>query len=136
MQCCRHFVALACCLVLVGCGSDAADKPETAAVTGTVTDGEKPVANAFVEFQPEEGRPSSGTTDENGHFTLLYSEDVEGAKIGTHKVKVTIGGVGEATSDGEEVQLSATEPVEHNIPQPVTVEAGDNDFQFDLSKQD
>ena len=57
-------------------------------VTGVVTRGGKPVANLYLNFLPNDGRPSWGNTDENGKFTLHYSRTQEGARVGSHKVWV------------------------------------------------
>lgn len=78
-------------MLLVGCGGPD-DQPELGTVSGTVTKGGDPLANAWIEFIPEEGRLSAGQTDEKGHYTLQYTIDAPGAKVGTHTVKIGIGG--------------------------------------------
>jgi hypothetical protein len=69
---------------LAGCGGG----PALVEVNGTLTHKGKPVANAVVHFSPENGRPSSGITDEEGHFTLKYDAGHEGTLIGKHIVSV------------------------------------------------
>jgi hypothetical protein len=68
---------------LAGCGGS-----DIVSVSGTLTYKGKPVTNAYVNFAPETGRPSSGATDEQGRFTLLYDPQTKGAQRGKHKVFV------------------------------------------------
>lgn len=78
---------LATCLTC-GCGGGV-ELPELGMVSGTVTNGGSPVAEAVVTFSPTgEGRPSTATTDAEGKYTLLYNVDNEGAIIGKHIVSV------------------------------------------------
>ncbi len=70
-----------------GCGSSG---PEVVPVTGTVTRGDKPVNKLFLNFMPHKGRPSWGVTDQDGHYTLHYEKDRDGAVVGPHKVWVEI----------------------------------------------
>jgi len=72
-------------LFQVGCGRSG---PEVVKVSGTVTRGGNPVSNIFLNFKPDEGRPSWGITDDDGNFTLEYSRDQKGARVGTHTVWV------------------------------------------------
>jgi hypothetical protein len=59
-------------------------------VTGTVTRGGQPVDKLMVNFLPEDGRPSIGRTDADGHYSLQYDKDRAGALLGKHKVWVQI----------------------------------------------
>jgi len=83
----RLFVAaLAMLLVsgILGCGG----QDGLVTVSGTATHDGKPVEDLVVVFKPESGRISSGKTDAQGRFTLLYTRDQEGVKKGKHKVYV------------------------------------------------
>ena len=92
-------LAIACC---VGCGGGPADQPDLADVSGTVTLDGKPLANAMVQFSPDgKGRPSTGTTSSDGSYTLQYTADDSGAKIGGHSVTVSIVGADEDYAEGE-----------------------------------
>jgi hypothetical protein len=63
--------------------------PELGTVSGTVTIDGKPGSDVFVRFTPDNGgRPSSGTTDENGFYRLTYSVAAPGAKVGMHSVSI------------------------------------------------
>ena len=77
------------CVALIGCGGGSSNAPELGYVEGTVTLEGTPLAGATLTFQPEEGRPSTGTTDEKGDFELLYTSSEYGAKIGKHRVTIT-----------------------------------------------
>lgn len=79
-----------CCSALwllasVGCGSS-----DYGYVSGTVTAEGKPLPNAMITFTPEpSGRPSSGLTDANGVYHLIYTKDQKGALIGQHTVRIS-----------------------------------------------
>lgn len=68
---------------LIGCRREG---PEVVPVSGVLTRQGKPVPNMQVWFQPAEGRPSWGATDEAGRFTLNYARGQDGARVGKHKV--------------------------------------------------
>lgn len=84
----RTLLLLLIASLTFGCGSGV-ELPELGTVTGTVTNGGNPVANAVITFSPtEEGRPSTATTDDEGNYSLLYNIDTEGAIIGKHIVGI------------------------------------------------
>lgn len=70
-------------LLLAGC-----ETSRIVPVSGVLKYKGKPVTNAFVDFIPEQGRPSWGQTDQEGRFTLNYDNEHDGAMIGKHKVAV------------------------------------------------
>lgn len=88
----------------IGCGGGAPDDlPELAEVTGKVTLGGNPLADALVTFSPvEAGRPSAGTTSEDGTYTLQYSVDYAGAKVGEHTITVSPAGSEASYEEGAE----------------------------------
>jgi hypothetical protein len=70
--------------VFSGCS---AGGPTIVPVSGILTYKGKPVTNAIVFFEPENGqRPSTGDTDEEGRFTLVYDAQHDGAVLGKHRV--------------------------------------------------
>lgn len=83
-------------LAMLGCSSGVPDYPDTVPVSGTVTQGGKPVDGATVTFHPaEEGElkhAASGTTGPDGKFALrtFFSAAAveEGAVPGAYKVTV------------------------------------------------
>lgn len=94
----RALSALVCCvpvLMFTGC-----DGVAVVPVSGTLTYKGKPVTNAFVTFQPEGGRPSTGATDKDGRFTLTYDPERKGAAVGKHRVYVTHNSLADANVRG------------------------------------
>src|SRR5690349_5755136 len=77
-------LALSGVIVLAGCSN----RPKLAEVKGTVTLKGKPLPKVVVEFIPDAltGQRSTGTTDENGHYTLVCDDQRPGAIIGPHRV--------------------------------------------------
>jgi len=75
---------------LSGCGGGPGDQPDLGTVTGVITIDGQPKKNVMVYFNPEDGgRPSSGVSDEEGHYNLVYSTSSLGAKCGQHNVTIT-----------------------------------------------
>ena len=70
----------------VGCGKSG---PEVVPVSGVITYQGEPLAKAFMEFLPDEGRASWAQSDENGEFELHYRKGQMGARTGTHSVTVS-----------------------------------------------
>lgn len=100
-------------------------------VTGTVKADGKPLANATVTFYPQPtGRPSSGKTDENGQYKLIYSADENGAIVGEHQVRIS------TADDGGDYGKSKPEtlPSKYNIATELKkeVKPGKNVIDFDL----
>jgi hypothetical protein len=76
---------IALLVFVAGCSSGG---PDMVDVSGTVTRNGQPVPNIDVYFQPTEGRPSLGTTDAQGRFTMQYTHDQSGVRVGNHTVYV------------------------------------------------
>lgn len=74
-----------CVLMLSGCGP-ASDTPETYEFSGTATHNGKPLRDVMLLFQPTEGRPSVAKVASDGKFTMKYTKDVMGVKVGSHTV--------------------------------------------------
>lgn len=79
-------------LLAVGCG----DGIKFAPVSGQVTMNDKPLANAYVNFQPigsaenpNPGRGSYAITDKDGKYTLRSDGGREGAVVGRHRVSIS-----------------------------------------------
>jgi hypothetical protein len=118
-------------LLLAGCGGT--EHPDVADVRGTVTLDGQPLANASIMFQPTTaGRPSLGTTDDQGNYTLLYLDGVEGAMLGTHKVVIRTEVPGE---DGEPPVVREKLPPKYHNRSELTAEVaqGKNTIDFPLS---
>ncbi len=77
-------------LLLIGFSGCGGGGPTIVPVSGTLKYKGKPVTNARIDFVPENGRPSSGVTDQNGHYELEYTHESKGAVVGKHKVSVVL----------------------------------------------
>ncbi len=84
-----------------GCGG-----PKVVPVKGSATYQGKPVPNLIIQFAPAKGRPSTATTDANGHFEAEVDRTLKGAVVGTHKISVVVA----AKDPIEETRLAAGEP--------------------------
>jgi hypothetical protein len=78
----RYLPALALLLAVCGCGGK-----RLVTAKGQLTYKGKPVPSTRVTFLPDDGgRPSHGTTDDDGHFTLKFSRTAVGVTPGKHTV--------------------------------------------------
>jgi hypothetical protein len=116
-------------VVLAACSSD---KLQTAEVSGVVRLDGQPLAQALVQFVPEQGRLSMATTDDAGHYELAYSGTRTGALIGKHTVRISTW----RAPDGDRKLPGAPErvPTKYNTKTELTqeVKAGANVIDFDL----
>ncbi len=134
----RHFIFVALSLlicslsVITGCGYS-----DLGAVTGKVTLDGVPVEGATLEFQPDEegASPSIGITDAAGEYTLKYTRDSYGAKVGTHKVRITLP---TTSMDENGVETIVPQPIPARYNSATTlvseVKPGSNTFDFELEK--
>jgi len=78
---------------LTGCGGGgggSSSGPKTYQVSGTVTQGGKPVQGAPIPFASADGKGgAAGRTDANGQYTLSTSKPGGGAVAGQYKVAIT-----------------------------------------------
>jgi len=98
-------------LCVTGCFQKA---PELAPVTGLATLDGEPLVGAQVEFNPMQGNPSYGTTDERGWYELKYTKDKKGAVIGTHVVRITTQTTVVDPETGAETQVPQRVPERYN----------------------
>jgi len=120
---------------VTGCGSGV-DTPPLGKVSGTVTLNGEPLDGATIEFQPESGRPSIGTTDAEGNYSLLFRADTPGALVGTHTVRITSQRASSGGEGGEPLVEARPEvvPQDYNDRSTLTVEVteGSNTHDFAL----
>ena len=84
-------IPMACIVALVAAGGSGC-RPgyqNVSPVTGRVTLDGIPLSGAQVMFLPTIGRPSKGETNADGVYELVYTYKQNGAKHGTHTVRVT-----------------------------------------------
>ena len=132
----RFALSVICLLTsasFIGCNSSA-ETVELGLVTGTVTDKGTPVSNAIVEFFPDGGRTSVGTTNAEGVYSLKYNDE-NGAVVGPCRVQITPGAApAPASEEGSDVMAPpmAAPPSVVNIPEKVTVAKGENKLDFEI----
>lgn len=116
---------------LIGCGG-VTDRPELGYVEGTVTMDGKPVANATVIFQKSGARPSAARTDEDGYYEMVYTDEVNGVALGTHKVFISTASEGDA--DQDIARQKETVPAKYNNASELTADvvAGSQVLDFKL----
>jgi hypothetical protein len=132
----RIVLALWLAMVVPGCGGSS-DRPELGDVEGTVRMANQPLPRATVVFQPEQGRPSSGKTDEEGHYELEYRPGVSGAAVGKHRVEISTYREANPDADDEADRQGSPERVPAKYNSKTTLEAdvkpgGNPPIDFDL----
>ena len=132
------FVLAGCLLgMMVLCTSGCNSGPAMGQVGGKVTLDGEPLANAFVEFRPREGRPSGATTDASGDYTLQFTAHETGALLGEHTVKITTEGEIEDPETGETTEVPERVPAKYNTETTLTatVSGGKNTINFELTSE-
>ena len=122
-------IVVVAALFISGCGGGGADLGD---VSGKVTLDGQPLAGALVEFQPAEGRGSIGVTDAQGSYRLSHTEDLQGAVLGTHTVRITL------ADDDEDPQPGGGRiPARYNSLSELTAEvkSGSNELNYDLQSK-
>lgn len=108
-------------LAFAGCGGR--NSPSLADVSGTIQMDGKPLADASVTFIPASGRPSTGTTDNRGYYTMTYSEQADGVVPGSCRVMISTAKRGRENEDGESgLGLPETVPAEYNLDTSLVVD--------------
>ena len=128
-----HLLPILIIAVCLGCGGG----PELGEVTGRVTLDGQPVPGATVTFQPTDGRqPSTGETNENGEYTLVFTEKQAGALVGEHTVAIETFQLG-TDAAGEVDDVPERIPARYNISTELqeTVNAGLQEINFELTSR-
>ena len=114
----------------LGCGSPGT--APTVPVEGTLLYNGKPATAARVVFMPASGRPATGNTDDQGHFSLSTFAPEDGAVTGAHKVTVSDL---ERNWNQDPSKSRFPTPYERPDTTPLIVEvnaADENEFTFDM----
>lgn len=86
----RRFIPVGISLLwvasLLGCGES--NPYQHSPVSGVITLDDKPLSNAFVNFQPNGGLGSTAITDSEGKYSLTTIDGEEGAVVGQHRVSI------------------------------------------------
>lgn len=126
----RPGAVLLACLCLAAAGCSRSDRPPLGTVSGTVTLDGTPLAAALVVFSPERpGRASQATTDDAGHYELVYLRDVAGAAVGRHSVRIITAG----EENGGRERLPGRYNAETTLS--ADVKAGANTLDFPLASR-
>ncbi len=128
------FVLFGISLIGLGCGRQGSDQPDLGYVQGTVTLDGKPLVGVIVVFTPEKGRQSTGLTDVDGKYNLMYMYHSKGAKLGKH----TIGFASAEAAEGDSPQAAAI-PAKYAYGTDTglkeEVKEGNNTFNFALTSK-
>lgn len=128
-------MGFAALLLLAGCG--AADGPELARVSGTVTLNGEPLPHAVVQFQPTgpQGSYSAARTDESGFYELRFTRDRSGAIIGTHRVSISTAAPDAEDENGNPRPVAEKVPATYNAQSTMIrdVEPGANTIDLPLT---
>lgn len=131
-----------------GCGG-AGDQPALGTVTGQITMDGKPLANANVIFQPQNGPSANGITDSDGKYELTYLHGQKGTVVGSNTVYIKTGSSGAdpdaaataeggvPASTGKKTGKPETVPAKYNSKTELKAEVvdGANTIDFDLKSQ-
>lgn len=114
---------------LSGCGHS--DGPPLASVSGVVRLDGSPLANAYIEFTPQQGSPSYAKTDAEGRYSLRFTRRKAGAMIGQHRVRISTA----SDDDGEGNAVPEKIPPQFNSRTRLQREVaeGENAFDFELT---
>lgn len=132
---CNYAILVVCSAITAGCGRG--DRPDLGSVSGTVMLDGAPLADAYVQFLPEKGRPSTCRTDANGRYTPVYIRSISGACLGRNAVFISTLQNEPATDsvNGKVVPKSPERvPARYNVDTQleVDVQPGSNRFDFEL----
>ncbi len=128
----RASIVILACFALAGCSG----RPKNVArsVTGKVTVGGQPVANARIIFTPkEDGSPSVGKTDDQGNYKLSWSRGIDGAQVGESTVTISTFVEGSPSASPPKPETPEKIPLKYReTPPTADVKRGSNVINFDL----
>jgi hypothetical protein len=104
--------------------------PELAPVSGRVTLNGRPLENADVVFQPDNGKsPAVARTDAEGRYELAYKRGVVGGPVGQNTVQIRV--------SRELVRNPPRIAARFNSQSELhrEVKAGQNEFDFDVTTE-
>lgn len=116
---------------LAGCG-----QPRLPAVTGTVTLGDEPLADALISFLPEDDQlePVFAWTDSQGRY-VLETNGRQGAAPGHYTVRISSYNEGNEDADPPLPRRPERVPVQYNVETTltadITVEPKQVDFRLE-----
>ncbi len=134
----RRWLLMTGLVLLAGCGGETKFAP----VSGRVTLNEKPLADAWVNFQPigtkdrDPGPGSVGKTDKDGRYSLRVDASRSGAVVAQHRVMIsTRGDKAEGDADAGGTRYPDKVPLRFNFETILRCDvppAGRTDANYDL----
>ena len=122
----RLLVGLVFLGALVGCSSS--DRPPLGRVTGKVTIDGAPIEGLIVNFRPDEGRTATCETDAQGKYDLIYTYQVNGAKVGPCTVSF-VWPTGAEGKKGIPAKYSDKSEIKFEV------KSGSNTFDYDIKSK-
>ncbi|QDT83518.1 carboxypeptidase-like regulatory domain-containing protein [Gimesia chilikensis] len=113
--------------VSAGCSSHGADMPELGQVHGKVTLDGQPLSGVDLLFEPETGRTSRATTQEDGSYSAQYLIDEAGVKVGATVVRLEWG----IDASGPKIPAKYGSKSELKLD----VQPGDNVFDIEMKSK-
>src|SRR5262245_34568468 len=135
-----RFGWIVACVLAIAAGCSGRPKNVAKKVSGAVTVGGQPLANASIRFTPVEvGSPSFGRTDASGNYNLIWGQyrgkPIEGAQIGEHTVTISTFQFGEPNSKPPRPEVPEKVPYKYRqeggFPK-ASVKSGANVINFEL----
>jgi hypothetical protein len=126
--CIACLLLIGLCLLNVGCENSGA-----VPVEGTVQYQGTPVEGISLTFSPQDdSRPSSGSTDESGHFTLMHTIDDMGALPGKHNVTFEWEAASEGEKPSAEISAILAKHGDGGTPYEVEITGGVTDLVINI----
>lgn len=126
-------VGLLLLVSISGCGDGSPPPPKLVKVAGKVLMDGKPLADARIEFQPENGAPSYAETGKDGSYSLRFHRNLKGAMPGKHKIRITTGRI-YADETESDVIIPERVPAQYNhnttLEREVTTATSNMDFEL------
>jgi hypothetical protein len=118
-----HLSLCAALVAAASAGCSSGDQIKLVPVEGVVTLDGEPLADAFVIFQSDRGRPSVGTTGSDGRYRLQYTKETPGALPGRHQVTISTHIDPDSDTDDAERQAGRRERIPARYNSQTTLEA-------------
>jgi hypothetical protein len=112
---------------MAGCGRSG---PQMAPVHGRITLDGQPLAGADVRFQPVgPERPSTGRTDSEGRYELMFKRGQPGAVVGQHTVRIWVSPEVVPHPPIIAARFDSKSELRREV------KSGDNEFDFDVTAE-
>lgn len=120
---------------ITGCFGASAETPQLGQVAGTVKLDGSPCGNLFVAFEPEQGRRSVATTNQDGHYELEFASNIKGALPGKHKVIITAIAPEADSQPSSSSTVAIPDKYNSKTSLSADVASGKNEINFELKSK-